>query len=58
MIAPAVVILICRFAVAPVFWPDLAAGLGRALGYIFIWYLLGVTIAATVWKIWHERKRR
>lgn len=58
VITPIVVILILRFAIAPFLWPDLAGALGSALGYIFIWYLLGVAIVATVWKIRNERKHQ
>jgi hypothetical protein len=58
VIAPIVVIVILRFAIAPFVWPYLAAELGNALGYIFIWYLLGVAIAATIWKIWNEKKHQ
>ena len=58
VLAPIVVILIVRFAIAFFVWPDLATGLGNALGYIFIWYLLTVVIAATLWKVWHDRKHQ
>ena len=58
VIAPFVVILVLTFGIAPFFWPDLADGLGNALGYILIYYLLGVAVAAGIWKIRHERKHR
>jgi len=51
VLAPAVCILLLRFAIAPIFWPGLADALGDRLGYIFILYLLTVVIAATVWKV-------
>ncbi|MFC1497761.1 hypothetical protein ACFLS1_04700 [Verrucomicrobiota bacterium] len=56
VITPIVVILILRFAIAPFFWPDLAASLGASLGYIFIWWLLIVAIVATIYKIRKEQK--
>jgi len=58
VITPGVCILILRFAIAPFLWPDLAVALGNKLGYIFIWYLLGVVIVATVWKICKERNEK
>jgi hypothetical protein len=58
LITPMVVILILRFAIAPFLWPDLAGALGGALGYLFMWYLFGVAIVATVWKIFTERKHQ
>jgi hypothetical protein len=54
-IAPFVVILILTFLIAPIFWPDVAKDLGSRLGETFIGYLIFLTCAATVWKIWRER---
>ena len=56
VIAPVVVILILRFALAPFVWgPQVAADLGSALGGLFILWLLFLAIAATVWKIRNEK---
>jgi hypothetical protein len=58
VIAPVVVILILRFAVAPFAWgPDIASDLGSALGGIFIVWLLLLSIAATLWKIRSEKTK-
>ncbi len=56
VIAPVLVIVILRFAIAPFIWgSEVAASLGSALGGIFILWLLFLAIAAVLWKIRHEK---
>jgi len=56
VIAPIVVIMILRFAIAPSVWgPALANQLGQALGFFYVLWLLVLAIAATLLKIWRER---
>ncbi|MGA2247718.1 MAG: hypothetical protein ABSH48_22255 [Verrucomicrobiota bacterium] len=58
VIAPLLLIVILRFAIAPFVWgPQVAAELGSALGGLFILWLLSLAIAATVWKIRNEKDR-
>jgi len=57
-IAPAVIILVVTFVIAPFAWPDLAVKLGNALGEIFVYYLFVLVVAAVIWKVWTERKHR
>lgn len=57
VIAPVMVILILRFAIAPFLWPQVAADLGSVLGGLFIIWLLLLAIAATIWKIRNEKDR-
>ena len=58
VLAPAAVILIVTFAVAPLFWPEVSVKLGNALGQIFIWYLLFVVSAVVIWKLISESRGR
>lgn len=57
VIAPVVTILILAFAIAPFLWPIRRDELFRLLGIPFIIYLIFLACAATVWKIWHERRQ-
>ncbi len=59
VVAPIVVIVILRFAIAPFIWgADIADKLGATLGGIFILWLLFLAIAATLWKIRSEKKQK
>ena len=56
--APALTILVIRFVVGPVFFPDVAAPVGSFLGCLFLWYSIFFVCTAAIWKIWHERRER
>jgi hypothetical protein len=48
VVAPFVALLVLRFAIAPILWPDLAVELGSRLGFFFMLYLLLLACGATV----------
>jgi hypothetical protein len=58
VILPAIVLLCGIAIVAGVWGSDIAAILGDRLGYIFLWYLLGLTLVAVVHKIISEKRPR
>ena len=58
VVLPFAAILILRFLIAPQLWPHEAARLGSVLGYIFLWYLLGVVTIVIIWRIRSDRRGR
>jgi hypothetical protein len=56
VIVPVLVIVILRFAIVPIWGSEVASRFGSFLGYIFIFWLLFLVIAATAWKICHEKR--
>jgi hypothetical protein len=51
VIAPFVAILVLRFGIGPLLWPDSARMLGDVLGKVFLLYLMVLAIVATILKV-------
>jgi hypothetical protein len=46
-----VAILVLRFGIGPLLWPDSARMLGDVLGKVFLLYLMVLAIVATILKV-------